>query len=130
MMSPMQGEIIALWMVFLFGMVFHTQLAMMPLLYGADIAIPHYHGKTPISHLWMMLGFFTLPMGAIAATALYSSPVYRLAHFGLTLVYSVLNLLHVTMDLRVQPIEWYQIALMLLVFVNGLVLNWVAYRWI
>lgn len=130
MMSPMQGKIIALWMVFLFGMVFHTQLAMMPLLYGADIAIPHYHGKTPISHLWMMLGFFALPMGAIAATALYSSPVYRLAHFGLTLVYSVLNLLHVTMDLRVQPIEWYQIVLMLLVFANGLVLNWVAYRWI
>ncbi|MEB3313849.1 MAG: hypothetical protein VKL98_06845 [Cyanobacteriota bacterium] len=129
-MSPMQGEIIALWMVFLFGMVFHTQLAMMPLLYGADIAIPHYHGKTPVSHLWMMLGFFALPMVAIAATALYSSPVYRLAHLGLTLVYSVLNLLHVTMDLKVQPIEWYQIVLMLLVFANGLVLNWVAYRWI
>lgn len=29
-----QGKIIALWAVFLFGMVFHSQLAMMPLLYG------------------------------------------------------------------------------------------------
>jgi hypothetical protein len=55
---PLQGQIIALWVVFLFGMVFHSQLAMMPLLYGESIAIPRYGGKTPVSHLWMMLGFF------------------------------------------------------------------------
>lgn len=130
MNSPIQGQIIALWVVFLFGMVFHSQLAMMPLLYGESIAIPRYNGKTPVSHLWMMLGFFALPLVAIAATSLYSSPSYRLCHFGLTLVYSLLNLFHAALDLTLRPIEWYQIALMVMVFMNGLLLNWVAYQWL
>lgn len=126
---PIQGQIIALWVVFLFGMVFHSQLAMMPLLYGEDIAMPRYGGKTPVSHLWLMLGFFAVPMLAIAATAFYMSPPYRMFHFGLTVVYSVLNFLHVSMDLMVRPIEWYQIALMVIVFVNGILLNFVAFQW-
>jgi hypothetical protein len=116
--------------VFLFGMVFHSQLAMMPLLYGVDIAIPRYHGKTPVSHLWMMLGFFAVPMLAIAATAFYVSWPYRIFHFGLTVVYSVLNFLHGAMDLTVRPIEWYQILLMAIIFVNGLLLNFVAFQWL
>ncbi|MFM7470206.1 MAG: hypothetical protein ACKO5P_01655 [Nodosilinea sp.] len=127
---PIQGQIIVLWIVFLFGMVFHSQLAMMPLLYGESIAIPRYNGKTPISHLWMMLAFFALPMVAIAATTFYTSPTYRLIHFGLSLTYSVLNFFHAALDLTVRPIEWYQIALMVMVFINGLLLNWVAYQWL
>lgn len=126
---PLQGQIIALWVVFLFGMVFHSQLAMMPLLYSEDIAMPRYGGKTPISHLWLMLGFFAVPMLAIAATVFYASPSYRMLHFGLTIVYSVLNFLHAAMDLTVRPIEWYQIALMVIVFVNGVLLNIVAFQW-
>ena len=126
---PIQGQIIALWVVFLFGMVFHSQLAMMPLLYGEDIAIPRYGGKTPVSHLWLMLGFFAIPMLAIAATVFYASPPYRIFHFGLTLVYSVLNFLHAAMDLMVRPIEWYQIVLMGVVLLNGILLNVVAFQW-
>lgn len=126
---PLQGQIIALWVVFLFGMVFHSQLAMMPLLYGENIAMPRYGGKTPISHLWLMLGFFAVPMLAIAGTVFYASPPYRMIHFGLTIVYSVLNFLHAAMDLMVRPIEWYQIALMVIVFINGILLNIVAFHW-
>jgi hypothetical protein len=129
MIIPIQGQIIALWVVFLFGMVFHSQLAMMPLLYGVDIAIPRYNGKTPVSHLWMMLGFFVIPMLAIAATAFYVSPPYRMFHFGLTVVYSVLNFMHGAMDLTVRPIEWYQIALMAIIFLNGILLNVAAFQW-
>lgn len=127
---PLQGQIIALWIVFLFGMVFHSQLAMMPLLYGEDIAMPRYGGKTPISHLWLMLGFFAIPMVAIAATVFYTAPPYRMIHFGLTVAYSVLNFLHAAMDLTVRPIEWYQIALMVIVFINGILLNVVAFQWV
>jgi hypothetical protein len=126
---PLQGQIIALWVVFLFGMVFHSQLAMMPLLYGEDVAMPGYGGKTPISHLWLMLGFFAVPMLAIAATVFFVSPPYRMFHFGLTVAYSVLNFLHAAMDLTVRPIEWYQIALMVIVFINGVLLNILAFQW-
>jgi hypothetical protein len=125
----LQSQIIALWTVFLFGTVFHTQLALMPLLYGSDVAIPRYHGKTPVSHLWGMLGFFILPMVMILLTALNASPIYRIAHFGISLFYTVMNFLHVALDLRVKPIEWYQIALVSVLFVVGLVLNVLAYQW-
>lgn len=125
----LQTQIIALWAVFLFGMVFHSQLAMMPLLYGESIAMPETKGKMPVSHLWLMLGFFAIPMVAIVLTVINASPTYRVLHFGLTLFYTVMNFLHAAMDLQVRPIEWYQIVLMVLVFANGLVLNLVAFQW-
>jgi hypothetical protein len=127
-LSP-QIQIIALWTVFLFGTVFHTQLALMPLLYGADVAIPRYHGKTPISHLWGMLGFFVIPMVMISLTALNASLIYRIVHFGISVFYTVMNFLHVTLDLRVKPVEWYQIALVSVLFVVGILLNLLAFEW-
>ncbi len=124
-----QVQIIALWAVFLFGLIFHTQLALMPQLYGVSVAIPRYKGKTPVSHLWGMLGFFALPMIAIVATALNASPLYRAIHFGLTVFYTVMNFLHLALDLRVKPIEWYQIVLVTILFINGIVLNVIAFQW-
>ncbi len=79
--------------------------------------------------MWLMLGFFTLPMLAIIATAFTNAHRYRVVHFGLTIVYSVLNLTHLVMDLFVQPLLWYQIALMALLFLVGLLLNLVAFQW-
>jgi hypothetical protein len=130
MTVSLQLQIVALWAVFLFGMVFHSQLAMMPMLYGEDVAMPAYKGKMPASHPWLMLGFYVIPMVAIALTVVNTSPTYRLIHFGLTLAYSVMNFLHGAADLMVQPVEWHQILLMVIVFINGLLLNWVAYQWL
>ena len=129
-------KIIALWAVFLLGTLFHTQLALMPLFHGIEVDIMGHHHQetatmaeiTPI--LWGMLIFFMLPMLAIIATAFYEFKRYRLFHFGLTVVYSVLNLTHATADLLVTPIAWYQIVLMLLLFVVGILLNIVGYQWL
>lgn len=41
-----------------------------------------------------------------------------------------MNFVHAAMDLTVGPIEWYQIALMVIVFINGVALNILAYQWI
>ena len=128
-------KIIALWAVFLLGTLFHTQLALMPLFHGIDVAMMrHIHQDTatmaeiqPI--LWGMLLFFMLPMLAIVATAFYKSRNVRAFHFGLTLVYSILNLIHLVADLVVDPIYWYQIVLMLLLFLIGILLNFVSYQW-
>jgi hypothetical protein len=124
-----QVKIIALWAVFLFGMVFHSQLGFMPILYGEDVAMPGYKGKMPVSHPWLMLGFFAIPMIAITATVFYNFHLYRVIHFGITVLYTVMNFTHAAMDLTVKPIEWYQIALMVIVLINGIFLNILAYQW-
>ena len=129
-------KIIALWTVFLLGTLFHTQLALIPLFHGIDVAMmSHHHQETatiaeiqPI--LWGMLLFFVLPMIAIVSTAFYNFRRYRVFHFGLTLVYTILNFLHLFADLLVEPIAWYQIVLMMLLFSIGILLNLVSYQWL
>ncbi|RMF27189.1 MAG: hypothetical protein D6756_02365 [Cyanobacteria bacterium J083] len=129
-------KIIALWTVFLLGTLFHTQLGLMPLFHGIDVSIMEQHGQgaatleeiTPI--LWGMLLFFTLPMLAIIGTAFYELKRYRVFHFGLTLVYTVLNLIHAIADILVTPVLWYQVALMIFLFLVGILLNIVAYQWL
>jgi hypothetical protein len=128
-----QEKIIALWTVFLLGTIFHTQLALIPLFHGLDVG--HGHGEaaaslSEISYiLWLMLAFFLLPMIAIVGTAFYHSYRYRSIHFGLTVFYSVMNFLHVLLDLFVAPIAWYQIVLMVFLFVVGILLNIVSFQW-
>jgi ABC-type spermidine/putrescine transport system permease subunit II len=123
-------KISALWTTFLLGTLFHTQLGLMPLFHGVSIAEPGAHGATNLALIfWLMLGFFVVPMLAIAITAFTESHRYRVVHFGVTVFYTVMNILHVAMDLMVQPIAWYQIALMVILFVIGLLLNVVAFQW-
>jgi hypothetical protein len=126
-----QEKIIALWSVFLLGTLFHTQLGLMPLFHGLPVA--ESQKATTISEIsgvmWLMLGFFVIPMLAIIGTAFADCRRYRVIHFGLTVFYSIMNLLHLVLDLFVTPIFWYQITLMALLFGVGLLLNFTAYQW-
>jgi hypothetical protein len=129
-----QEKIIVLWIVFLLGTLFHTQLGLMPLFHGISVAGTHTHdGASNLADIayvfWLMLGFFLLPMLAIIATAFYDSKRYRVVHFGLTVFYTVMNFLHVVLDLFVDPIAWYQIFLMVFVFLVGILLNVVSFQW-
>ncbi|QIR37744.1 hypothetical protein HCG51_14150 [Tolypothrix sp. PCC 7910] len=125
-------KIIALWTVFLLGTLFHTQLGLMPLFHGLSVA--ESQKATTMSEIseimWLMWGFFVIPMLAIIATAFTDVKRYKAIHFGLTIFYSVMNLLHLILDLMVTPIFWYQIALMALLLGVGLLLNFVAYQWL
>lgn len=127
-------KIIALWTVFLLGTVFHTQLALIPLFHGLSVLAPHGQVATDISEistvLWLMLAFFMIPLIAIVSTCLFDSRRYRMGHFWVTVIYSLLNLAHLVVDLTIPPIAWYQIALMAFLFLIGLVLNLVAYQWV
>ncbi len=131
MASNHRQQIIVLWLVFLLGTLFHTQLGLMPLFHGLSVAESQpAQAIAEISGiLWLMLGFFTLPLLAIITTAFTNAYRFRVLHFGLTVIYTVLNFLHVLLDLQIQPILWYQIALMVLLFLIGLLLNRVAWRW-
>ncbi|MBG1241019.1 hypothetical protein [Nostoc sp. NZL] len=124
-------RIIALWTVFLLGTLFHTQLNLIPLFHGLPVV--ESQPATTINDIsgimWLMLGFFVLPMIAMIATTFTDSKRYRIIHFGLTVFYSIMNLLHVILDLFVQPLLWYQIALMVFLFLVGLLLNITAFQW-
>ncbi len=125
-------RIITLWSVFLLGTLFHTQLGLIPLFHGLPV-IESQRATTiyDISAImWLMLGFFVVPMLAMILTAFTDSKRYRRIHFGLTVFYSIMNLLHVLLDLFVQLVLWYQIALIVFLLLVGLLLNFTAFQWI
>jgi hypothetical protein len=123
-------KIIVLWMVFLLGLLFHTQLGLMPLFHGLEVVESQAQSMAEIAPiLWLMLAFFVLPMGAIIATAFTAAKRYRSLHFGLTLLYTILNFSHLTADLMVQPTIWSQNALMMILLAIGLLLNRVSFQW-
>lgn len=127
------AQVIVLWTVFLLGTLFHTQLALIPLFHGLSVLAPHGQVAADISEistiLWLMLAFFAVPLMAIVGVCFTPSRRYRVGHFWLTVVYSVLNLAHLVVDLTIPPVAWYQVALMTLLFLVGLMLNLVAYQW-
>jgi hypothetical protein len=126
--SKYPNQITALWTAFLLALLFHTDLGLMPLFHGQSIA--NSYDPQDISWiLWLMLCFFVPPLCAIVLTTFTDSKNYRIGHFWLTVIYSLLNLVHLIADLLVKPIVWYQIALMTILVVIGMLLNLVAYRW-
>jgi hypothetical protein len=123
-------KIITLWAVFLLGILFHTQLGLMPLFHNQSVAASDAHGTENIAWiLWLMLGFFVVPMIAIITILYDGSNRYRKIHFGMTVFYSIMNFFHVVADLLVKPIAWYQITLMVLLFLIGILLNLVSWQW-
>ena len=126
-----QAKIITLWAVFLLGTLFHTDLGLMPLFHSQNIAISNADGTESIAWiLWLMLGFFSVPMMAMVVPLFHDSKRYRKLHFGTTVFYSVMNLAHTIADLLVKPIFWYQITLMVMLFLIGLLLNLVSFQWL
>ncbi len=125
------AKIITLWAVFLLGLLFHTQLGLMPLFHGISVAGFHAQSVAELSIIyWLMLAFFAVPMIVMITTLFYDSKRYRKIHLAITCIYSVLNLCHVIADLLVKPIMWYQITLMVMLFAIGLLLNLVSAQWI
>ena len=124
------AKITALWTVFLMGTLFHTQLALMPLFHGLSVAESHTHDYISVNAvMWLMLVFFLLPLLAILGCTLSPSLQFRRLHFGMTLVYTVLNLLHLGIDSLI-AVPSYQLVLMTFLLGVGLLLNIVAYQWV
>jgi hypothetical protein len=125
------AKIATLWGVFLLGLLFHTQLGLMPLFHGLDIISSPAQSMAAISGiLWLMLAFFTIPMLMMVGTVFTTNRRFRIFHYGITLIYSVLNFAHLLADALVQPIYWYQIVLMGILFLVGLLLNLVSWQWL
>ena len=122
-------KIIALWTAFLLGMLFHTQLALMPLFHGLSVAHSHTHDYLPLNTLFgLMLGLFGIAMAAIVTTALVNGQGYKTLHFGLILLYTVINGSHLIFDVWV-GVPSYQLCRMGYLLIMGLLLNVVAFQW-
>ncbi|MGL5884342.1 hypothetical protein [Synechococcus elongatus] len=124
-------QIISLWSSFLLGILFHTQLGLMPLFHGRTVVVESQQTDQILGGIfWGMLIFFAIPMLLIAMTAERRDRPYRRWHFGFTVLYSVLNFSHLLADIAVQPVVAHQIFLMGLLFAIGLKLNQVAWAWL
>jgi succinate-acetate transporter protein len=126
--SSYPAKINALWTAFLLGLLFHTDLALMPLFHEMEIEHSHAGGDVNAVFGFMLL-FFVLPMLAIVASTFTVTKSYRVFHFYLTLVYSVLNLGHLIADIVVGA-PWYQLVLMTILVIIGLLLNLVSFQWL
>lgn len=124
------STITALWTVFLLGTLFHTQLALMPLFHGMSVVESHTHDFMSVNAvMWFMLFFFSLPLLAIVGCAFLSSQRFRQLHLIMTLIYTVLNLIHLTVDMLIS-VPYYQLVLMTLLLLIGLLLNVASYQWV
>lgn len=122
------AQIGALWTSFLLGTLFHTDLALMPLFHKLEVEHSHAVGNLNAVFGFMLI-FFIIPMLAIIMPAFTNARPYRNFHFGLTVVYSVLNFGHLIADIIVSA-PWYQIVLMIILLFIGLVLNLVSWQWL
>jgi hypothetical protein len=123
-------KIVTLWGVFLLGLLFHTQLALMPLFHGLSVQdLPTASSIDSIGWiLWLMLAFFVVPMLMIIGIVFITDRRFYQLHYLITLIYSGLNFAHLLADLQVKPVYWYQIVLMTILLLIGLLLNLVAWR--
>lgn len=122
-------KVMVLWTVFLLGLLFHTQLALMPLFHGINVAESHTHDYVNLGVIMcFMLVFFGLPLLSMLGSMFWPSRQFCQIHFGMTLVYTVLNTIHFVMDVLVGAPS-YQLVLMIFLVTVGLLLNVVSYHW-
>ncbi len=128
MSSNYPQKISALWTSFLLGTLFHTDLGLMPLFH--EMKVEHSHATGSLNAIFgFMLVFFVIPMLAIIAPTFTDAKSYRTFHFGLTIAYSVMNLAHLIADIVVLA-PWYQLVLMTLLLLIGLLLSLVSFQWL
>lgn len=125
-------KIVILWVVFLFGMIFHGNLALMPLFWGESVAMSEeLIAKNPFeSSMWMVLLFWLLPIIIIAVTLFIEAKWYRITNFILTLLFTLMNIWHLMGHLGETPVDQRQIVLLTFVLLSGVMLNIVSFKWI
>ena len=125
-------KIVLLWVVFFLGMTMHTFLTIMPVFWGQSITMsPEQIVAYPITPMmWMMFFFFLLPIIVIVLTLLTETKWYRITNFVFSLVFTLLNILHLAGHLGKIPVDPRLLILLTFVLISGVILNVVSFRWI
>ena len=129
----------SLWLTWLLAMLFHVDLGLMPLFHGISPRIESQIADSQLPGLFAaMLGYFLVPLGVVVGIAYASSDrqhshsrqhPWRLAHFGLSVIYSLSNLAHLVADIRVPDSRADQVVLMGVMVTVGLLINREAWLW-
>jgi hypothetical protein len=131
----------SLWLSWLFAMLFHVDLGLMPLFHGISPQIESQIAASQLPGLFAtMLGYFLLPLLAVVGIAYAcSNPTsrrhpwrrrpWRRIHFGLSVIYSLSNMAHLVADILVPDSRGDQVALMGVMVAIGLLINREAWLW-
>ncbi|KEF41897.1 MAG: hypothetical protein ER33_09125 [Cyanobium sp. CACIAM 14] len=128
----------SLWIAWLLAMLFHVELGLMPLFHGVSPEIEGHVATARLPLLFVaMLIYFLLPLAAFVLIAYAASDPghprrwrrWRVAHFWLSVVYTVTNLPHLAADILVPDSRADQIALMVVLVLIGLLINREGWLW-
>ena len=123
-------KITILWGVFLLGMIFHSLLAIMPIFFGADVAMPDATGSVPASMMWMSLLIYLLPMLLIVLILFTEKKWFKITNFGFSILVTLMNIFHLIGHITGISVQLFQVVLLTFVLVSGILLNIVSYKWI
>ncbi|MCX5937817.1 MAG: hypothetical protein NTW02_06345 [Cyanobium sp. LacPavin_0920_WC12_MAG_62_9] len=138
----------SLWLSWLLAMLFHVDLGLMPLFHGISPQIKGQVADSQLPGLFAtMLGYFLVPLAAVVGIAYASSNptnqgrsgprpqrqsrrhLWRRLHFGLSLIYSLSNMVHLVADILVPDSRADQVVLMGVMVAIGLLINREAWLW-
>ena len=128
-MTSNREKIIILWVVFFLGVTTHMLLAVLPIFFGADIAMPGATGDVPASMVWMMLFLYLLPIVIIALVPFLEAKWFRTSNFSISLLFTLMNIYHPIEHLMQSPVDTRQIVLLTFVLAFSIVLNVVSFKW-
>ncbi len=123
-------KVILLWIVFLFGMMAHSQLAVMPVFFGVDVAMPEATGSMPASMKWMYLFFYLVPMLLVVGAMLSDAKWFRITNLLLSGVFGLMNAFHLYEHFLETPKDMVQVVLLSCVFVFSIYQCVVSSKWV
>ena len=126
----------SLWIAWFLCLLFHTDLGLMPLFHGLSPEIESHVApeRLPVV-FWAMLLYFLLPLAIFLAITYadgLSSRIWRRwrwFHLGFGVVYSITNIAHLLVDIRIPDSRSDQVLLMAVMAVIGLLINRESWRW-
>jgi hypothetical protein len=128
----------SLWLSWLLAMLFHVDLGLMPLFHGISPQIKGQVADSQLPGLFAtMLGYFLVPLAAVVGIAYAcSNPTkkrrsgpWRRIHFGVSVIYSLSNMVHLVADILVPDSRADQVVLMGVMVAIGLLINREAWLW-
>lgn len=127
-MTTHRIQLSLLWLLMVVGIMLHFDYHVSGIFYGIDLKRPNATGEFPPT-IWLIRFVFQLaPMITVTFLLFFEQQWLRVAHFGVSLLYTLIHTLHLIREL--QKPDMSQLNLLSLVLVVSLLLNVVALRWL
>lgn len=127
-MTTHRIQLSLLWLLMVVGIMLHFDYHVSGIFYGIDLKRPNATGEFPPT-IWLIRFVFQLaPMITVTFLLFFEQQWLRVAHFGVSLLYTLAHTSHLIREL--QKPDMSQLNLLSLVLVVSLLLNVVALRWL